>query len=290
MNPLPNLILPLLLAAPIAEGWLGVYLDSDRKEAVVQEVIPGSPADKAGLAAGDVLLAVAEKLTPTREEFVAAIRSHEAGDRVKIKYRRGDRESVATVKLAQRAEEATPPTATKPAPRTEPKDKPAPPRPAIEVAPMEPKAPPAGGKRPYLGLSVKTVDDGVVIDRIVAGGPAAGSSLEVGDRITSLGDQPIHGLADIDQALGRMAPGQKVAVGIARRDGKASVMLSLGERVDQVAPPVAAPAPKPPHLAEPPAKSSTPPRDFDAEIEALRQELRELRKQLEDLRRESRSK
>lgn len=290
MNPLPKLIVPLLFLAPVADGWLGVYLDSDRKEAVIQEVIPGSPADKAGLAAGDVLLAVGDTVTATREEFVAAIRTHDGGDRVKVKYRRGDKEAVVAVKLATRADDAAPP-ATKPAPaRGEGKDKPSP-LPAIEIAPMASKAPAGGGKRPYLGLSVKSVDDGVVIDRIVGDGPATGSGLAVGDRITSLGDRPIHGLTDIDSALGGMKPGQKVAVGVARQGGERpvlSVMLTLGERTDAATPPVTAPTPSAPRAIEPPAKSSAPARDFDAEIDALRQELRELRKQLEDLRRESR--
>src|SRR5678809_1590381 len=89
MLPMPAPFLSLLLLAPAADGWLGIYLDDQPDEAVVSEVVPDSPAAKAGLQIGDVLLAVGDKATPSRDEFVAAIRAAKAGDRVSIKLKRG---------------------------------------------------------------------------------------------------------------------------------------------------------------------------------------------------------
>ncbi|MFY9341506.1 MAG: PDZ domain-containing protein, partial [Planctomycetota bacterium] len=113
-----KLLASLLLLAPAADGWLGVYLDGERAEAVITEVVPGSPAQKAGLQAGDELLAVDDQATATREAFTAAIRARKAGDRISIKLRRNDKEQIVAVKLGERPETAPavePPPVAKPA-------------------------------------------------------------------------------------------------------------------------------------------------------------------------------
>ena len=67
------------------DGWLGVYLAGDREEAVVAEVIPGSPAQRADLRTGDVIVAVDDVRTATSEAFVAAIRLLTALSRIKAR-------------------------------------------------------------------------------------------------------------------------------------------------------------------------------------------------------------
>src|SRR5688572_1646125 len=92
-------LVSLLLLIPPANGWLGIYLASS-DEPVVAEVIPGSPAAKAGLRVGDQILAVDDQPTPTRDELIEAIGSKKVGDRVQLKLRRGDQEPVVIVSLA----------------------------------------------------------------------------------------------------------------------------------------------------------------------------------------------
>lgn len=303
MNPVAALLLPLFFAmAPALDGWLGVYLDTERTEAVVSEVIPGSPAAKAGLQAGDVLLAVDDKATATRQDFVAAIGAHAAGDRVRLKLRRGTKEEVVVVKLAEREDDASSaPQPVKPdAAKSDGKIVRKPAQPSAPTTETKPVAPaPAKGKAPYLGLSVRTTDDGVVIERVVDGGPAKGSGLAAGDRITTMAEKPVRSLADMDAILGTLAAGQKVTIGVRGEAGVRSVTLTLGEheRKREVAatpptrdepPAPAAPAPKPASKPMPEASKSRDAkpageRDVDAEIEALRKELKELRKQLEEL-------
>lgn len=48
------------------------------------EVNSGSPADKAGLKKGDVVRKVDDRLIDTGVGLIAAIRSHEVGDTVKL--------------------------------------------------------------------------------------------------------------------------------------------------------------------------------------------------------------
>jgi serine protease Do len=107
MHALTATLLSFLLMTPAATfgpGYLGVFL-KESEQAVVREVIPGTAAQKAGIKAGDVMLAVDGTKTPTRQSFVEAIQGHQSGDRVRIKLRRGKRDRVVVVKLGERQEQ-----------------------------------------------------------------------------------------------------------------------------------------------------------------------------------------
>ncbi len=321
MHPLAASIVSLLLLAPAADGWLGVYLSEEHDEAVVAEVIPDSPAAKAGLKEGDVLLAVGDTATATRDDFIAAIRAGKAGDRLTIKLRRGDKEQNVVVKLGERPQQgvpATPAPTAKPkepqaptepkAPKAAkepkaPKEKVEPPKPAVETVPGTAPTPPAvaSAKRGYLGLSVRETDDGVVIDRVVADSPAKAAGVGSGDIVTSLGDHAVKSLADIDQFLQASKPGRKIALGLRNAEGARSVTITLGERpaaqsvvrsegdvpvaTIEVAPPHHE-APKPATAPAPtPAKATKKPAVAGEAID-LESELAALRAELADLRRQ----
>jgi serine protease Do len=49
-------------------------LKRDVRGAVIVEVAPGSPADKAGLSAGEIVVEVNRKATPSAEDALAALR------------------------------------------------------------------------------------------------------------------------------------------------------------------------------------------------------------------------
>ncbi|MBI3723637.1 trypsin-like peptidase domain-containing protein [bacterium] len=61
-------------------GWLGIKGNTKGQDGVlVDDALKGSPADKAGIAAGDVIVAVDGKLTPDLEALQAAIRAKAPG-------------------------------------------------------------------------------------------------------------------------------------------------------------------------------------------------------------------
>jgi putative serine protease PepD len=62
-------------------------------------VVPGGPADQAGIEAGDVIVAVDSKPVTDAEELIVAIRSHRPGDQVTLTIRRGGQTSDVTVTL-----------------------------------------------------------------------------------------------------------------------------------------------------------------------------------------------
>ena len=63
-------------------------------------ILPGGPAQKAGLQPGDLIIEFAGKTINNGDELIVAIRSKNIGDRVEIKYKRGSSTRTATVILA----------------------------------------------------------------------------------------------------------------------------------------------------------------------------------------------
>ncbi|MCK5943448.1 MAG: PDZ domain-containing protein [Planctomycetes bacterium] len=203
----------------LGPGYLGVFLQSS-DEAIVSEVIPGTAAQKAGLKAGDVMLAVGDKETPTRDAFIAAIQSHEAGERVKLKLRRGTRERVVVVKLGERAEAPGAGAAVAEVAEEPPAPKP---RPIVEISR------PAGGKG-YLGVSVREADGGLAVDRVLDDGPCAKAGVKKGDVIMSIGDHRTRSLDELDAALTKVGAGRKVPMSVRRGDRAEVVKIRTGAR------------------------------------------------------------
>lgn len=70
--------------------------------AIVVEVQRGSPADRAGLAPGDIIVAMGGQPVETTEDLLARIRQHEPGDQVRVEYFRGRERRTTTVTLGER--------------------------------------------------------------------------------------------------------------------------------------------------------------------------------------------
>jgi hypothetical protein len=83
-------------------GSMPAYPNPAKDGVLLEAVLEGSPADKAGIRGGDVLLEFGGERITVLEEFEAALRRHRPGDRVKVKVRRGEEVLEAEVTLARR--------------------------------------------------------------------------------------------------------------------------------------------------------------------------------------------
>jgi putative serine protease PepD len=89
----------------IQTGYLGVSVapsTGSQAGALVQVVAAGSPAAKAGLKVGDLIVAIDGQAVQSYGELVSRIRDHKPGDKVTLKVVRGGNETTITATLAER--------------------------------------------------------------------------------------------------------------------------------------------------------------------------------------------
>ncbi len=70
--------------------------------ALVVEVVPGSPAENAGLQQGDVVTRFGTTDIASSDQLVTAVRARESGDKVAMTWRRGSETTTADVTLGSR--------------------------------------------------------------------------------------------------------------------------------------------------------------------------------------------
>ena len=105
----------LLKHGSVRRAWLGIKLDlpasanpmaATHAGAVVATVVPGSPADKAGIRRGDVLLKAGERTLRNAFDWDATLLDLRVGDRLALRIRRGNREMVIEMPVADLPEVA----------------------------------------------------------------------------------------------------------------------------------------------------------------------------------------
>jgi serine protease Do len=86
-------------------GWIGLSTLVSEAGLSIQAIAPGSPAMKAGLAVGDIILAVNKLKPSTPTDFSRVIRPRLAGDIVTLKIKNAISERLVEVKLGSRPED-----------------------------------------------------------------------------------------------------------------------------------------------------------------------------------------
>ncbi len=107
----------LLAHGAVARPWVGVKLDlpsgrtpsnTVRSGVVVASVVPGSPADRAGLQPGDVLLRSRDRVLRNPFDWEAELLDLRVGEEVPLVVRRGSREFTTRVRIANLPEVSAP--------------------------------------------------------------------------------------------------------------------------------------------------------------------------------------
>jgi serine protease Do len=89
---------------PGTTPYVGVRGNRDNDEPVVAGVIPGSPAEKAGVQPGDVVVRFEDRRVRSFQDIVRAVRDHEPGDRVVVEVLRDGSKREITVVVGVRVE------------------------------------------------------------------------------------------------------------------------------------------------------------------------------------------
>jgi S1-C subfamily serine protease len=210
-------------------GWLGVMIadapaDEVRGGVRITSVVEGSPAQKAGLKDGDIIVRLDGESVAGMEALVESIGSHEPGEKVKLVVLREGEETTITAELGRRTPEAGVLRFGE----------------GFEIVP----APEAGvgileieeietGARPWLGVIIQDLDEktmqdlgvtqGVVVTEVRKGSPASAAGISVGDVIVRVGEAQVSDVDEVAELVGNRKVGEKVRFEI-MREGVGSPM------------------------------------------------------------------
>jgi serine protease Do len=93
---------PLLDFLKQTEPYLGVRAFEEKRSLKIENVTPGSPADKAGLKVNDVILKIDNQAMNGIDEFSAFLKTKRPGAQVNVLVRRGEQMVTAAVTLEKR--------------------------------------------------------------------------------------------------------------------------------------------------------------------------------------------
>jgi serine protease Do len=180
---------------------------------VVNQVEPRSPAERAGLKRGDVIVAVDGKPIRTGDELVAIVSESDVGARLKVDYLRDAKPSSTVVEVGDRSKVISE--------LNEPPE-------SAEGEEQPPET--IGGP---LGLSVRSLTaeqkkelaqqlhldgpQGVLVTSLKSDGFAADLGIQRGDIILSINHRPVASAEDFARLQAQLKPGTDVLVLIARR-------------------------------------------------------------------------
>jgi serine protease Do len=202
-------------------GWLGVKIQTVTPDiaesmslgkprgALVADVTKGSPSEKAGVQAGDVIVQFDGRAINDSKELPRVVAETEVGKEVDVKVMRNGKETDVKVTLGrlEDGEKQVADKNTKPAPATAPT--------TVTVLGMT-----VSGLNDELRTKFK-IDEkvaGVVVTEVATAGAAIDKGVEAGDVIMEAGGKPVTSSADVS-----------AAVDAATKDSKASVLMLMAK-------------------------------------------------------------
>ena len=192
----------------VTRGWLGVNIQEvtpelaksfglmDNKGALVSQVVPNSPAEKAGIEQGDVILQFDGKDVSDSKELPRIVASTPVGKSVMVKIARDGKVTDRQVKLGEMEEKAevakTPSTHRR-----------------LGIAVQNLTSEIAKG----LGLKKET---GVVVTQVEPGSPASDAGIQTGDVIREVNRKPVKDVEDFVQKIEKVKDQDSVLLFVQR--------------------------------------------------------------------------
>jgi len=198
----------LISTGEVTRGWLGVSiqpLDAELAKsfgldrvtgALVTQVLPGTPAERAGIKRGDVLLSFNGKPVRSVKELQLLVASSALAKKIPVEVlREGTRLTLEVIIVAR--EENTAPVAQVP-----------------ETDAM-----------PWLGMSFAESGGGVLVTEVAPGSVAANAGVQPGDRVMAVNRHPTETLTDITRARQRIRLKESVLLLLQRGDAHLYIAL-----------------------------------------------------------------
>jgi serine protease Do len=213
-------LLPQLKKGKVVRGWLGVMIQKitpelkqkldlkDEKGALVADVTPGGPAEKAGIQRGDVIVTFNGKEIKEMSELPYVVASTPVGKSVAVEVLRKGQKKSFEIKIAELKDEKEAPVVTEAKPRL-----------GMTVEDLTPEL------AKNFGLSEAR---GVVVVQVEEGSSSAEAGLRAGDVILEIDQSPVKDVKDFGRKIESYKAGDTVLI-LAKRRG-ATVFLTLKVR------------------------------------------------------------
>ena len=106
MNTVKFVVPRIKSGGKVERAYLGVrnITPQDRSGAIVDTIVPGAPAQAAGLQPGDKIVAIDDKKISSSEDVSAAVTTRKPGEQAKVTVERGGSRRTLTVNLGTRPE------------------------------------------------------------------------------------------------------------------------------------------------------------------------------------------
>jgi putative serine protease PepD len=103
INAAKNVATTLVAGGKVQHAYLGIHVgDATNGGAEVSSVVSGSPADKAGVKAGDVITKLGDKTVTSADDLTAAVNAHRPGESVPLTVTRNGSAQTLNVTLGNR--------------------------------------------------------------------------------------------------------------------------------------------------------------------------------------------
>ena len=212
-NMAKNIILQLKQSGAVTRGWMGVgiqpvseelaeyYKLENKQGALVTEVFPGDPADKAGIKPRDIILSVDGRKVTDSRDLSALIAEIPVGEKIAVELMRDGKRKTVTVTIAKRQE--------------------------TEAA----RQGKSGDPDAALGITVAeitddiarrldlNIDQGVVVTDVVRGSKGDLAGLSVGDVVLEINHQKINNVKGFQNIMAGIAEGDPLQMIIRKKNG-----------------------------------------------------------------------
>ncbi|HXH82649.1 MAG TPA: Do family serine endopeptidase [Candidatus Tectomicrobia bacterium] len=197
----------LVAKGKVSRGWLGVSIQPltqelarsfgarDTKGVLVSDVLPDSPAARAGLKPGDIVLEFDGKKTEAPADLQRAVGLTSPGREAKLKIWRDQAERQVEIKIGEAPDERE--AQQRPGGRVEPSVL------GLDVRPITPEI--------ARQLNLRGTD-GVVVAQVAENSPAGEAGIQRGDVIREVNRQRIRGMADWEKVTKDLKEGDRLTV------------------------------------------------------------------------------